>query len=325
MDSHRAGAPLSTPVALFVFNRPEHTARVLAAVARARPRTLLVVADGPRPDRAGEAERCAAVRELVAGIDWECTVLRDYADENLGCRRRVSSGLDWVFSECERAIVLEDDCVPDPSFFRFADELLERYADDERVMTISGTSVQRRPPADGSSYYFSGYSLIWGWATWRRAWRLYDREMRRWPELRAGFVDLGDEESERYWRAVFDRTHAGEIDTWDYQWLFTSRVYGGLSAIPAHNLVSNIGFGADATHTLGDSEIANLPATALRFPLRHPKAVARDLRADRMTFRRLFQPMPSLRSRIAAAVRGRTRAFLRRLPGAGAASVDRAS
>jgi hypothetical protein len=308
--------PLSTPVALFVFNRPEHTARVLAAVARARPRTLLVVADGPRPDRPGEAERCEAVRELVERVDWECTILRDYADRNLGCRRRVSSGLDWVFSECERAIILEDDCVPDPSFFRFADELLERYADDERVMMVSGNNFQTAPPAGGSSYYFSAYAHIWGWATWRRAWRLYDVEMRRWPEVRAGLTDLGDGVTEAYWREVFDLTHAGRIDTWDYQWLFACRLNGGLSATPELNLVSNIGFGDGATHTLAGSELADLPAGSLRFPLRHPRVVERDRRADRLAFRRVFRPLPPLRARIAASVRTGGSALLRRLAGA---------
>jgi hypothetical protein len=303
---------LQTPVAFFVFNRPEPTRRVFSEIAKARPRTLLIVADGPRERRDGEAERCAEVRRIVEAVDWECTVLRNYAPANLGCRRRVSSGLDWVFAQCEEAIILEDDCLPDASFFPFCEELLGRYRHDERVMMISGDNFQEGRATSVFSYYFSGYAHVWGWASWRRAWNLYDVDMALWPVVRDGlFRDLGDGVSEAYWREVFDRTASGEIDTWDYQWLFACAAQNGLTILPEANLISNIGFGAGATHTHQPNRLAGLATSPMSFPLRHPPYVIRDRHADRFTFERVFQPP---RPRLAG-VRARVAGVLNRFPG----------
>src|SRR5687767_13684909 len=163
-----------TPVALLVFNRPQATARVFEAVARARPPRLLVVADGPRADRPDDGELCHQTRAIIERVDWPCEVMKDYSDTNLGCRKRVSSGLDWVFSNVADAIILEDDCLPEPSFFPFCEELLERYRDDERVAMIrAGNFLEGRRVAS-TSYYFSRWFHIWGWATWARAWKHND-------------------------------------------------------------------------------------------------------------------------------------------------------
>jgi hypothetical protein len=287
------GAPevLRTPVAFLIFNRPDETARVFREIARARPPRLLVVADGPRPGRPGEAEACRAARSVVSRVDWPCEVLTDFSEANLGCRARVSSGITWVFEQVEEAILLEDDCLPDPSFFPFCEELLARYRGDERVMSVSGDNFQfgrRRTPA---SYYFSRHPHIWGWASWRRAWRHYDAEMKAWPALReTPWLSrlLGDEEAARYWRHVFDETHAGRVNTWDYQWVFAIWLREGLTAIPEVNLVTNIGWGGESTHTsAAASPLANLPAGEMRFPLSHPAEVAPHREADRYTFERL--------------------------------------
>jgi hypothetical protein len=281
---------MRTPVALFIFNRPEATAKVFAEVARAKPPRLLVVADGPRADRPGEADRCAAARALVERVDWDCELLTNYSEVNLGCRRRVAGGLDWVFSTIEEAIILEDDCVPHPTFFRYCDELLERYRDDERVMLVSGDNFLPVEREARYSYYFSRYALAWGWATWRRAWRHYDVRLKLWPELRgtSWLFDLhGDETAARYWGQVLDEVHAGRIDTWDYQWSFACWASGGLCVTPSANLVSNVGFGAGATHTLNVTPVAGLPAVAMGFPLRHPPHFVRDAEADRITFRQM--------------------------------------
>ncbi len=281
---------MNTPVAFLIFNRPETTARVFAEIARARPRKLLIVADGPRPGRTGEAEACQATRTLVERVDWDCEVITNYSETNMGCRRRVSTGITWVFEHVEEAVILEDDCLPHPTFFRFCEELLERFRDDKRVMMISGDSFQfgrRRTPY---SYYFSrGTTDIWGWASWRRAWQLYDVEMRLWPDLRdAGWLSdlLGDEEMVRYWRDTFDKTFAGH-DTWDYQWTFAIWAQHALAAIPEVNLISNIGWGQQATHTgASDSPLGNLPVAAMEFPLKHPPHVWRHNAADRFAFER---------------------------------------
>ena len=237
---------LTTPVAFLIFNRPHFTERVFAAIAAAKPPKLLVVADGPRPDRQGEAEQCDATRHIIERVDWDCQVLTNYSNAHLGCKRRVSSGLDWVFGTVDEAIILEDDCLPHPSFFRFCQELLQRYRDDERIAQIGGVNFQRGRRRTDYSYYFSRYAHIWGWASWRRAWRHYDVALKAWPLIRNGswLGDmLGNPKEVRYWQDIFQAVFDEKIDTWDYQWLFASWLQNALTVLPSVNLVSNIGFG----------------------------------------------------------------------------------
>lgn len=271
---------MKTPVVLIVFNRPEPTKRVFEAIRAVRPEKLFVVADGPRPDRPGEAEKCAATRAVADDVDWDCEVVRVFSDSNMGCKARVASGISRAFESVDRAIILEDDCVASPSFFRYCGELLERYADDERVMVVSGDNHLFGKAAVEGSYYFSRYAHMWGWATWRRAWALCDIEMRRWPEVRKlGLLDqYFHRRSERYyWDSLLHYVYEGNIDTWDYQWVFSIWANNGLCAVPARNLVKNIGFNADATHTKSDSAYAGLEAEELDFPLAHPGiAIARS-------------------------------------------------
>src|SRR5262245_44252833 len=212
---------LDIPVAFLIFNRPGVTRRVFAEIARARPKRLLVVADGPRS--ADEAEKCVAARSVIDQVDWDCEVLINFSDVNLGCKRRVSSGLDWVFEHCDGAIILEDDCLPSQAFFPYCAELLEKYRDDDRVMMISGNNFQFGRKHSPYSYYFSRYAHIWGWASWRMAWRRHDIWMSRWPSLReTSWLQnlLDDPAAVRHFRETFDRTYDGQIDTWDYQWTF---------------------------------------------------------------------------------------------------------
>lgn len=278
---------------LLVFNRPALTARVFERVRAARPRRLLVVADGPRAGRGEDVESVAQVRRIVTQVDWQCELLTDFAKENLGCRRRVSSGLDWAFDGCDEAIVLEDDCLPDPSFFRFCDELLARYRDDERVMMISGLNPVAPWRADQQSYHFSYCGAIWGWASWARAWQHYDVEMRAWddPAARDRVRDVfADPLLYEPRIAAYDRVRRGEVDTWDMQWSFARIVQSGLSVVPAVNLIRNIGVGGGATHTLGAHPMADLPTTAMNWPLRHPAYVAVDREYDRAFTRHLKPP-----------------------------------
>ncbi|HEX8161041.1 MAG TPA: hypothetical protein VF538_04170 [Pyrinomonadaceae bacterium] len=291
---------MRTPVAFIIFNRPDVTARVFAEIARARPPKLLVVADGPRADRPGEREACRAARAVVERVDWDCEVLTNFSDVNLGCRGRVSSGITWVFEQVEEAIILEDDCVPDPTFFRYCDELLEKYRDDERVPMICGSSFLPEKPAT-HSYYFSRYGHVWGWATWRRAWGHYDVSLAAWPELRGTtwLEDvLGEPAAAAYWRERFDATYAGQVDTWDYQWFFTCWAQNGMAVLPSINLVTNVGFGEDATHTkTAVSTMSYLPAGAIPFPLRHPRYMVRSREDDQLAFRRICPwavPQPGL-------------------------------
>ena len=291
---------LQTPVVFVVFNRPDCTAQSLAVIRAARPRRLYVVADGPRVDRAGEAALCAGVRALVErGVDWPCEVIRDYAPANLGCARRVSSGLDAAFARETEAIILEDDCVPDPTFFRFCAELLARYRDDPRVAQIGGCTFQGTGLPTPASYYFSRYPHCWGWATWRRAWRLYDPAMPEWQGRGHAWLAewVPDPAERRVWEDCFDATARGQIDSWAYRWTLAVWRQGCFSILPAHNLVSNIGFDRSATHTRKASSVAFMAVAPMSFPLMHPESLARDAAADERTSRRVFRP-PSLGLRI---------------------------
>ena len=286
---------MTPPILFLVFNRPDTTARVFEAIRRARPARLYVAADGARAERQGEAGRCAETRRIATAVDWPCEVRTLFRDQNLGCRLGVSTAIDWFFEHEQEGIIIEDDCVPSPSFFPYCAELLDRYRHDERVMCISGDNPAGSMPRHDASYAFSRYPLIWGWATWRRAWRLYDVDMSNWPRFRdAGRLRgcLDDEFLQRYWREIFNRAAAGEIDSWAYRWTFSCWFNGGLTSVPRLNLVSNIGFGPEATHTLqSDSARANLPVRELQWPLVHPDFVARDAVAD-AAIRKVAFPAP---------------------------------
>jgi len=278
---------MKTPVAFMVFNRPDTTARVFEAIRQAKPTKLLVIADGPRTDRLGEAEKCQQVRDICDRVDWECEVLKNYSDLNLGCKKRVSSGLDWVFREVEEAIVLEDDCLPDQSFFPFCQELLEKYRHDQRITFIGGSIFQLGRKRSEYSYYFSRYNHVWGWASWRRAWQYYDAEMTMWEEIRNGewlkFI-LQEPKAIKSWTKIFQDTYDHKIDTWDFQVNFAFWIQNGLSVIPNVNLISNIGFGKDATHTtINNNPLANLAAQKIDFPLNHPHFIVRHTQADEFT------------------------------------------
>lgn len=279
--------PTKSPVAFCIFNRPATTARVWKAIADAKPETLLIVGDAARAGRAGEAERVADARKIVEAVDWPCRVRTNYAKSNMGCKARIASGLKWIFEEVPEAIILEDDCLPDPSFFPYCEELLERYRGDERVFAINGTRSNPTNPAEPASYYFSKYFGCWGWASWRRSYVKYDASISDWPEFlsqgKLGEVaDLPDEAW--YWREIFKRVHDGRIDTWDFQWLYACWRQGAMCITPASNLISNIGFDGDGTHATNPNHpLANLPTTPLA-ELKHPHWMIRDKREDISTY-----------------------------------------
>lgn len=284
---------LKTPVALLIFNRPDTTAQVFEAVRQARPPMLLVVADGPRINRPGEAERCAETRAMIDQVDWDCDVLTDYSETNLGCRQRISSGLNWVFETVSEAIILEDDCVPNPTFFRFCAELLDRYRDDSRVMHISGDKFPFvAADQTQASYYFSRYPHVWGWATWRRAWQHYDASPKVWQAAEDKSIFLQQFEAareRRFWHRIWETVIGGGRDSWAYQWAFTCLSQHGLAIMPNVNLVSNIGYRPDATHTTQPDPMTDSLSTAdMIFPLKHPPGMLRNIEADRHAGRLFF-------------------------------------
>jgi predicted O-methyltransferase YrrM len=287
---------LKTPVVMIIFNRPETTEKVFAAIRQVRPPQLFVIADGPRNDRPGEAEKCAAARAIINRVDWPCEVLANYSNINLGCRQRVYRGLNWVFEKVESAIILEDDCVPHPSFFEFCQELLEKYRHEPRITTISGDNFQFGNNPIEESYYFSRYPHCWGWATWRRAWQNYDDKMSLWPQLRnSNWLPnlLPNAEAVRYWSRIFENNYQG-FNSWAYAWTFICWSRNGLTILPEVNLVSNIGFNETATHTSNPSRFAKMATEAISFPLKHPTSIIANIRADNFTEKTVFSGSNSL-------------------------------
>ena len=283
----------TTPVAFIIFNRPETTERVFTELAKAKPTKLLVVADGARQNKVGEAEKVAATREIIERVDWDCEVITNYSDVNLGCRIRVSSGIDWVFEQVEEAIILEDDCLPDPSFFRFCQEMLEHYRKDLRIGAISGTNLQLGHKRSEYSYFFSKYVHIWGWATWRDRWLdSYDVELKKWPEVRDHELlqsKFYNQKERSYWYEIFQSTYKGEIDTWDYQWFFANWLENRISVVPSVNLISNLGFGADATHTFHSSSLySDIPTSSIEFPLHNPDYFLTNYEADEFNAAKIY-------------------------------------
>jgi hypothetical protein len=272
---------LKSPVLFLVFNRPDTTKRVFEAIRQAQPSQLFVAADGPRENNPGEVERCKEARGIVQdGIDWDCEVKTLLRDKNMGCKVAVSSAIDWFFGQVKEGIILEDDCLPHPTFFGFCEELLDKYRDDERIGQISGDNFQFGRNRRKYSYYFSRYAHVWGWATWRRVWKNYDVDMKLWPEIRDdGWLQgwLGNKNLAEYWTRIFEDVYQGKIDTWDYQWGFTCWSQNCLTVLPSVNLISNIGFSKDATHTTYENDkSAGIPAEAMKFPLVHMPFVIRD-------------------------------------------------
>lgn len=283
---------MKTPVAFLIFRRPDLTARVFAAIAAARPPKLLVISDWPtQPD---DQVKCLEARRLATQVDWPCEVRTCFATEHMGCKRRVSSGLDWVFSQVEEAIILEDDCLPHPTFFRFCEEMLEHFRDDQRVGLISGSNFQKGFRRSPYSYYFSRHISIWGWATWRRAWRDYDVNMTLWPELRDGGWHtgmFGTPQEARRFEAIWNQVHAGKVDTWDSQWQFCRLAQGSYGVTPCVNLISNLGFRDDALHTnYRHDPFAALPLEEMKFPIRHPPYLIWDHVSDRR-FNEIANPL----------------------------------
>jgi hypothetical protein len=243
------------PILFLIFNRPDTTAQVFEKIRSVQPQKLYIAADGPRSGNERDIGKCTETRKIVESIDWDCKVTTFFRDKNLGCRIAVSSAITWFFEQEEQGIILEDDCLPHESFFTFCSELLEKYKSDERVMHIGGTMFLPDLSMLGernASYYFSRDPFIWGWATWRRAWSKYDVELKLFPLCRSdGLIQkiFNKKDQSLYWEKMFEETFQGEINTWDYQWRFAILISSGLCIVPKVNMVTNIGFVSDATHT----------------------------------------------------------------------------
>jgi hypothetical protein len=286
---------LDTPVLLIMFNRPAHALRVFERIRIAQPTSIYLAVDGPRTTKPAEAELVQQCQELANCVDWQCKVHMLYRHENLGCKRAVSEAIDWFFSEVESGIILEDDCLPDPTFFTFCADLLARYAADNRVMHIGGANLATGHWWGSDSYLFTKVCHVWGWASWRRAWQHYDLAMSTYPEQRDALLtqQVVNKASRAFWRQAFDNVYANRIDTWDYQWVYSIWAAGGLCVLPAVNLITNIGFDAQATHTKFVTEFSGIPAHAIT-PIHHPKSVQEQVEATNWLFHTLYRTPSTL-------------------------------
>ena len=280
------------PILILAFNRPDRLRDLIDRLREIRPSTLFLAVDGPRKGNESDDRLVPQVRSLVHEIDWPCSIQTNFRSENLGCGKAVSSAIDWFFSRVEAGIILEDDVLPNTDFFTFCDQLLTRYADDDRVFAISGCNFAPQEHIEQpASYRFSAITHVWGWATWRRAWEAYRYDMRdwrrrlpmkrRWKAMGANLGGL------IYWTAVFDWMRFGKIDTWDYQWSLAQMAHGGLTATSNVNLTDNVGFALDATHTAYQPSFIG-PSEPMDFPLTHPEVV-HDVSADRWVRSRILQ------------------------------------
>jgi hypothetical protein len=255
----------STPILFLIFNRFENTKKVFEAIKIAKPTRLYIASDGPRDGHSGEEEVVLRIRNyLLSEINWACEVKTLFRDKNLGCKYAVSSAIDWFFENEEMGIILEDDCLPNQSFFSFCAELLLRYKDDFRVWHISGDNFQNGITRGDADYYFSKYNHIWGWATWANRWKSYNVELSQIPDDQ--FIEriFLNKNQRTYWSKIFQSMKAGSINTWDYQWLFCMWYNEGIAVLPSKNLISNVGFGSDATHTILQGPFSNLAVHDLK-------------------------------------------------------------
>jgi hypothetical protein len=283
--------PLQTAVLFLVFNRPDTTEQVFKAIRQARPPRLYVAADGARNGRLGEAERVEKVRKIATEVDWPCEVKTLFRENNLGCKFAVSRAITWFFESEKQGIILEDDCLPAQSFFWYCEDLLNKYKDDQSIYLISGDA--RGPEAIGmeEDYGFCKYPLIWGWASWRRVWSMYDVELNQWGKDGDRLLNIvtSHKPTKIFWSKAFKGVRSGKINTWDYQLVHALLINKGKCVVPRCNLISNIGFGSGATHTTNkSSQEANRQIFDIRFPLRHNPSHGDEIRINYFLEKTIF-------------------------------------
>ena len=272
-----------------VFNRPQETKKIFEAIRLAKPSKLYISADGARINKSGDQDLCNATRKVVENIDWECEIKTRFSEVNLGCKTAVSNAITWFFDNESEGIILEDDCLPNSSFFRFCDVLLEKYRYDTRIRHISGSTMNLSEQSAAESYYFSKLTNVWGWASWRRVWKDYDVNLQLLGEAMKNSLHenlFNNNAVTRHFFKQFEFTRDGLIDTWDYQYVFCNLINNGLSIIPNRNMISNIGFNANATHTTDfKNSLANLSLESLE-EIIHPCIIipntAKDIAQTKM-------------------------------------------
>jgi len=293
-----------TPILFIIFNRPDTTQKVFNLIKKIKPKYLYVSADGPRENNSNDIERCKFAREIILGVDWHCELKTFFREQNRGCGRGPAEAITWFFKQVEEGIILEDDCVPHPEFFNFCEDLLKRYKDNPLILSISGSNFQNGNIRGKASYYFSIHNRIWGWATWRRTWQKYDYYLNNIDSKESVSIvrNLFRNKFEReYWLNIFNYSKATQTNNsaWDFQFMFLQWKLGGLTVTPNVNLVSNIGYGEDATHTSWGKNNPNLNRSVSNiFPLVHPDKIEANRNADEYYFLKFINPKMKLIQRI---------------------------
>lgn len=285
---------LQVPVLFILYNRMDAAQQAFAQIRKVRPQKLYIACDGYKKDKEGDKEKVEALRQWVLGaVDWECQMETRFAEENQGCKYGVANAINWVFEKEEEAIILEDDIVADETFFFFCQDMLKRYKDDTRIMIIGGHKAVWDFPIE-EDYFFTIFALIWGWATWKRAWNYFDNEMVKWPYYREKKIldDLHGKDHAINLTESFDRTYVKELSSWGYAWYFARIINSGLGILPKVNLIQNVGYGNDATHTSGKAP--DFHRSSLEFPIKPVENVIRNFDYDR-AYAKKFLPSRKVR------------------------------
>ena len=279
--------PEEVAVLLIFFNREETVFKMLEVLREVKPSILYLAADGPRPNVDGEYEKCMRLREQVLeAIDWDCDIYTKFEAENAGCGRGPYTAIDWFFSNETKGIILEDDCIPSISFFPFCSRLLERFEDHQQIGMITGTNRKGKWNKSSTDYFFSKHGINWGWATWKDRWEQYDFDMKLWedPQVRKEIKKYTDPLVFNLLKKEFDKTVEGydeERSVWDFQWHFSQLYHRQLTIVPERNLITNIGFGAEATHTQEIDECAFIEHYEMDFPIKHNEKFTVDTEYDK--------------------------------------------
>ena len=261
------------PILLIIFNRLDTTIQVVDSIRTIQPSKLYIASDGPRKNREGEDEIVKAVRDYVLkSVDWNCEVKTLFHNENLGCGQGPAQAITWFFENEEMGIILEDDCIPSKSFFPYCEELLAKYKDDNRIYHIAGQNPLTLTKSP-YSYYFARIQHCWGWASWKRAWNNFSFELNDLDD----FIDnniinkiFPHKNAQKFWLDLFKNIPNVKIDFWDYQWTYAIFKNNGLCINPTKNLVSNIGFNQNATHTLDSNSALSNQKRFEIYKIKHP-------------------------------------------------------
>ena len=280
----------NVPILFCVFNRLDTTIKVFEKIRKIKPIKLYIVSDAPRESRPDEDKKVYEVRDYIENsIDWECEVHKNYATKNMGCGKRISSGISWAFEQEEELIILEDDCIPDLSFFRYCQEMLEYYKDDTRILMIGGNNPVGHLYSSKYDYLFSHVPFMWGWATWKRSWELYDYYITSWKDNKNNPIikkSLSVRSAYMYYTAQFEYLSKGlDNGIWDYQFMYVGIINSMYGILPTCSLVNNIGFSEESTHTKESPKWMNKKVSEMSFPIQYRKGVEWDKDFDEIYFR----------------------------------------